>query len=103
MKKSLMLTLAAASLSFGCGYHVANRTDALPKSIHTIAVPALDATGTPASLSEPICTGLLRDTMKFRGVVVTDDLEMKALPQADPGAQFSNAETVAGEPGSRRR
>jgi two-component system chemotaxis response regulator CheB len=24
-------------------------------------------------------------------------------PQADPGAQFSNAETVAGEPGSRRR
>ena len=50
-----------------------------------IAVPVLDATGTPASLSEPICTGLLRDTMKFRGVVITDDLEMKALPQADPG------------------
>ncbi len=42
MKKSLMLTFAAASLSFGCGYHVANRTDALPKNIHVIAVPALE-------------------------------------------------------------
>jgi hypothetical protein len=26
----------------GCGYHVAGRSDALPKSIHTIAVPALE-------------------------------------------------------------
>ena len=42
MKKSLVLTLAAASLSFGCGYHVAGRSDALPKNIHVIAVPALE-------------------------------------------------------------
>jgi len=26
----------------GCGYHVAGRSDSLPKSIHTIAVPALE-------------------------------------------------------------
>ncbi len=26
----------------GCGYHVAGRSDALPKSIHVIAVPALE-------------------------------------------------------------
>jgi outer membrane lipopolysaccharide assembly protein LptE/RlpB len=26
----------------GCGYHVAGRTDVLPKSIHVIAVPALE-------------------------------------------------------------
>ena len=26
----------------GCGYHVAGRNDALPKSIHVIAVPALE-------------------------------------------------------------
>jgi outer membrane lipopolysaccharide assembly protein LptE/RlpB len=25
-----------------CGYHVAGRSDSLPKSIHTIAVPALE-------------------------------------------------------------
>jgi len=41
--------LFAASVLFftltscvGCGYHVAGRSDALPKSIHTIAVPALE-------------------------------------------------------------
>src|ERR1700726_1772070 len=42
MKKSLLPTLAAASLSFGCGYHVAGRSDTLPKNIHVIAVPALE-------------------------------------------------------------
>ena len=26
----------------GCGYHVAGRTEALPKSVHVIAVPALE-------------------------------------------------------------
>src|SRR5437016_5547837 len=33
---ALALTLA------GCGYHVAGRSDSLPKSIHVIAVPALE-------------------------------------------------------------
>src|SRR5438445_13144168 len=36
MSTALALTLA------GCGYHVAGRSDALPKSIHVIAVPALE-------------------------------------------------------------
>ncbi|MDQ3815996.1 MAG: glycoside hydrolase, partial [Armatimonadota bacterium] len=51
-----------------------------------IAVPAVDASGTPASLSQPIVTGILRGEMNFRGLVFTDDLEMKALDQSDPGA-----------------
>jgi outer membrane lipopolysaccharide assembly protein LptE/RlpB len=34
--------LALALLLSGCGYHVAGRTEALPKSIHVIAVPALE-------------------------------------------------------------
>ena len=46
-----------------------------------ISVPCLDETATPASLSAPIITGLLRDEMNYRGLVVTDDLEMKALSQ----------------------
>lgn len=48
-----------------------------------IAVPCIDATGTPASLSEPIISGILRDQMNFRGVVFTDDLEMGALNEID--------------------
>ncbi len=35
---SVVLSLAAV----GCGYHVAGRSDSLPKSIHVIAVPALE-------------------------------------------------------------
>lgn len=50
-----------------------------------IAVPILDSSGAPASLSPPITTGLLREELGFRGLVVTDDLEMRALPQNEPG------------------
>jgi beta-N-acetylhexosaminidase len=48
-------------------------------------VPALDASGTPASLSVPITTDLLRGELGFDGVVVTDALDMAALrPATDP-------------------
>ena len=40
-KTCALLLLCGAMLS-GCGYHVAGRSDALPKSIHVIAVPALE-------------------------------------------------------------
>jgi beta-N-acetylhexosaminidase len=50
-----------------------------------IAVPSLDASGAPASLSQPIISGLLREELNFRGLVVTDDLDMKALPQDEAG------------------
>jgi beta-N-acetylhexosaminidase len=41
-----------------------------------IAVPALDAPDLPATLSPAIMTGLLRDELKFKGLIVTDALEM---------------------------
>ena len=44
-----------------------------------LSVPCLDESGAPASLSAPIITGLLREEMGYRGLVVTDDLEMGAL------------------------
>ncbi|MFB9235754.1 glycoside hydrolase family 3 N-terminal domain-containing protein [Plantactinospora siamensis] len=44
-----------------------------------VIVPALDPTGTPALLSRPIITGLLRDTLGYDGVVVTDALRASAL------------------------
>lgn len=40
-------------------------------------VPVFDKSGTPASLSPAITTGLLKDELKFRGLVYTDALEMK--------------------------
>jgi beta-N-acetylhexosaminidase len=41
-----------------------------------IQVPSLDPSGVPATLSKPILTGLLRDELKYRGVIVTDALGM---------------------------
>lgn len=37
--------------------------------------------GLPATLSAPIVTGLLRERLGFRGVVVTDDIDMGAVSQ----------------------
>ncbi len=39
----------------------------------------LDVTGYPASLSYNIINGLLRHNLQFDGVVITDDLQMKAI------------------------
>lgn len=42
-------------------------------------VPALDSTGTPASISRPIVTGLLRDELGYDGIIITDALGMKGV------------------------
>jgi beta-N-acetylhexosaminidase len=44
-----------------------------------IVAPALDPSGMPASLSKPIVTGLLRGTLHYDGVVITDALSAAAL------------------------
>ncbi len=41
-----------------------------------ISLPALDATGVPASMSRAITTGLLKDELGFDGLVFTDGLGM---------------------------
>ena len=43
-----------------------------------VMYPALDAEN-PATLSPFICTALLRERLEFRGVLISDDLEMKAI------------------------
>ena len=44
-----------------------------------IQFPALDATLTPATLSKPILTGLLREELGYEGVIVTDSLAMEGV------------------------
>src|SRR5437868_3039709 len=44
-----------------------------------IAVPALDSSGLPATLSSAILTGLLREELGFRGLIVTDAMDMGAI------------------------
>ncbi|MEO3752584.1 glycoside hydrolase family 3 N-terminal domain-containing protein [Streptomyces sp. B6B3] len=49
--------------------------------------PALDPSGDPATLSEPIVTGLLREELGYDGVVITDSLLMEGVRQAYPDAE----------------
>ncbi|TDC65476.1 glycoside hydrolase family 3 protein [Actinomadura sp. GC306] len=44
-----------------------------------IVVPSLDPSGDPATLSRPILTGILRERLGYRGVVVTDALDMDGV------------------------
>ena len=50
-----------------------------------VAVPALDPSGAPATLSEPISNGLLREELGFDGLVVTDALDMAGVRPAWEG------------------
>jgi beta-N-acetylhexosaminidase len=43
-----------------------------------VVFPALDAS-VPATLSHAVVTGLLRERLRYRGVIVSDDLDMKAI------------------------
>jgi beta-N-acetylhexosaminidase len=57
---------------------------------HIIA-PALDPSGAPASVSEPIVTGLLRNQLHYNGVVVTDALSAAALESIPPAQRAVQA------------
>lgn len=61
-----------------------------------LTVPALDPSGAPATISKPITTGLLRGTMGFQGVIITDDLEMKAITGKYSIGDAAVASVVAG-------
>ncbi|HKW02610.1 MAG TPA: glycoside hydrolase family 3 N-terminal domain-containing protein, partial [Vicinamibacterales bacterium] len=60
-----------------------------------VLVPALDA-DRPASLSSRIVTDLLKTTMKYDGVVLSDDLGMKAISATWPLGEASIAAIEAG-------
>ncbi|MDQ3856779.1 MAG: glycoside hydrolase family 3 protein, partial [Chloroflexota bacterium] len=52
-----------------------------------IVVPALDSSGRPATLSRPILTGVLRNRLGFRGVIITDSLQMAGVRQMFPDSR----------------
>lgn len=44
-----------------------------------IVVPKLDRSGDPATLSQPVLTGLLRGRLGYQGVITTDSLQMAGV------------------------
>lgn len=61
-----------------------------------LSVPAIDPSGTPASLSRIITTDLLRKNMAFTGVILTDDLEMAAITSNRSVGEAAVAALAAG-------
>lgn len=60
-----------------------------------VLVPAIDPTS-PASLSEPVVAGLLRQDLGFGGVVITDELKMRAVSEDRDVVQAATAALSAG-------
>ncbi len=54
-----------------------------------LAIPAIDESNTPASLSENIIQNLLREKMGFQGLIVTDALDMKSISDSYPSGEAS--------------
>ncbi len=61
-----------------------------------LAVPNLDASGAPASLSYPLVTELLRKKLGFAGLIVTDALDMGAITSHYSSAEAALAAVSAG-------
>jgi hypothetical protein len=55
------VVLAIAFLMVGCGYHVAGRSDALPKTIHVIAVPALENAANSYRIEQKLTSATIRE------------------------------------------
>jgi beta-N-acetylhexosaminidase len=49
-----------------------------------VVLPAIDPSGAPATMSKPILTGLLRRELGFRGLIVTDALDMAGAAETYP-------------------
>ncbi len=50
-----------------------------------MAVPAVDSSGLPASLSEKLVTGVIRGDFKFKGLIITDAMGMAGARVLPPG------------------
>ena len=60
--KRLRFTLVVLSLTlYGCGYHVAGRTDALPAGVHVIAVPALENATTSYRIEQRLTSATVHE------------------------------------------
>jgi beta-N-acetylhexosaminidase len=59
-------------------------------------VKALDPSGVPSTLSRPIVTGLLRNELGFRGLIVTDAMNMKGVTASNPPGIVDRDAILAG-------
>jgi len=62
-----------------------------------LSVPSLEKNKSlPSSLSKPIVTGLLRDALQFKGLIITDAMNMKASANFSSSQEINLAAILAG-------
>jgi len=61
-----------------------------------LSIPALDPSGLPASLSSTIMIDLLRKHMKYKGIIITDALDMHAISKHYTSAEATILSLQAG-------
>jgi len=61
-----------------------------------MAVPAVESDEIPATVSRSVLTGLLRNDLKFGGLIVTDAMDMQGLTKQFPGGEASIRAIAAG-------
>lgn len=71
-RTAMLICLGILACS-GCGYHIAGQSSALPKSIHVIAVPALENKTTSYRLEQKLTAATIHEFLvKTRYKVVSD-------------------------------
>jgi outer membrane lipopolysaccharide assembly protein LptE/RlpB len=74
MRRTIVFTLIAMAIcAGGCGYHVAGKSDSLPKSIHTIAVPALENKTTSYRIEQRLTTATVHEFLAKTSYRVVPD------------------------------
>jgi len=59
-------------------------------------IPALDPSGEPSTLSKAIITDLLKDQLGFKGLIVTDAMEMKGVTKGNQPGVVDKKAVLAG-------
>jgi outer membrane lipopolysaccharide assembly protein LptE/RlpB len=68
-----LLAICGHLAAGGCGYHVAGRTDALPKSIQVIAVPALENATTSYRIEQKLTSATVREFLATTPYKITSE------------------------------
>src|SRR6266568_9281292 len=74
MRRRIVIALIAVAVWIaGCGYHVAGRSGSLPKSIHVIAVPALENKTTSYRIEQKLTTATVHEFLAKTSYRVVPD------------------------------
>jgi outer membrane lipopolysaccharide assembly protein LptE/RlpB len=72
-RQTIPALMCAASWIAGCGYHVAGRSNSLPKSIHVIAVPALENKTNSYRIEQRLTTATVHEFLAKTSYRVVSD------------------------------